>query len=889
MNKKAIKFEAIIILFVLSIAASITLLPTNAHTPTWQIPTYSLINVAPDPIGVGQTATVNFWLSMPPPTATATYGDRWQNMKVNVIKPDGTNETLGPFTSDATGGTFTTYTPTAIGNYTFQMTFPGQTLAGNNPPVTGFTSSQKSYIGDYYAPSISSTAVLSVQETAIPTSPSNPLPSSYWTRPINAQNNNWYSIGGNWLGIGAGGLTGGTGRYNQSSSFNAWTTSPSTSHILWTKPLAFGGTVGGEYGGDLTGNYYSTREYERMFGPVIMNGILYYTQYPGASTNPTGFTAVDLKTGETLWTKDTPDTLTCGQILNYVSPNQYGAFAYLWSQGVPDKALTASTIKSVTNVNDVTTSYVTTKSTNSFTGTTYNMYDAFTGHYILSIANASSMIFTADEHGSLIGYYINASIANAYNAPTLNCWNSTQAILYPTGVGPNSNGWLWRPPQDCLIPFSAGLMWSAPLATNISGVPLPSNLGIYSINSGTVVMYCFSTGSFQTGFQIEAGYNANTGQQMWIANRTYVPFSKSTGAGSNFMQLNGNGVYVVFSHSTLEVFGYSDTTGEKLWTTKLPDANAYDSFSLAGTIFNNTLYVMGFGGDVYAINLGSGQVLWHYTTGSAGYDSPYGVWPIWTQGNSFLIADGKIYFAEGHEYSPPLFRDAHLRCLNITNGQPIWSILGFNINAPICIADGTMITLNAYDNQLYAYDKGPTKLTVTAPTTGITTATSITISGTITDISSGSTQQAVAANYPHGLPVVSDLSMTDFMEAVYMQQQMPINITGVPIVLSVLDANGNYRTIGTTTSDALGTFAFNWTPDISGSYTVYATFAGSESYYASNAAAHIFASEPTATNAPQATPAPSAADLYFIPAIIGVIIAIIIAGAVLALLVTKKP
>jgi hypothetical protein len=37
------------------------------------------------------------------------------------------------------------------------------------------------------------------------------------------------------------------------------------------------------------------------------------------------------------------------------------------------------------------------------------------------------------------------------------------------------------------------------------------------------------------------------------------------------------------------------------------------------------------------------------------------------------------------------------------------------------------------------------------------------------------------------------------------------------------------------------------------------------------------------------TPAPSAADLYFIPAIIGVIIAILVVGAVLALLVTKKP
>ena len=53
------------------------------------------------------------------------------------------------------------------------------------------------------------------------------------------------------------------------------------------------------------------------------------------------------------------------------------------------------------------------------------------------------------------------------------------------------------------------------------------------------------------------------------------------------------------------------------------------------------------------------------------------------------------------------------------------------------------------------------------------------------------------------------------MEAVYMQQPMPTNATGVPVTFSVVDSNGNYRQIGTTTSDASGTFAFTfWTPDI---------------------------------------------------------------------------
>jgi len=44
-----------------------------------------------------------------------------------------------------------------------------------------------------------------------------------------------------------------------------------------------------------------------------------------------------------------------------------------------------------------------------------------------------------------------------------------------------------------------------------------------------------------------------------------------------------------------------------------------------------------------------------------------------------------------------------------------------------------------------------------------------------------------------------------------------------------------------------------------------------------------------ATSTPQPTQAPSLADQYFVPGIIGVIVAIAVVGAVLALLVTKKP
>ena len=116
----------IIAILVFSTAASTMLLQNvTAHNPPQNILTSSFIHVAPDPIGVGQTATINFWVNQPPPTANGPYGDRFGNMTVKVTMPDATTQTLGPFTSDDTGGTFTTFTPTHTGIYSFQMIFGG--------------------------------------------------------------------------------------------------------------------------------------------------------------------------------------------------------------------------------------------------------------------------------------------------------------------------------------------------------------------------------------------------------------------------------------------------------------------------------------------------------------------------------------------------------------------------------------------------------------------------------------------------------------------------------------------------------------------------------------------------------------------------------------------
>jgi hypothetical protein len=126
------------------------------------------------------------------------------------------------------------------------------------------------------------------------------------------------------------------------------------------------------------------------------------------------------------------------------------------------------------------------------------------------------------------------------------------------------------------------------------------------------------------------------------------------------------------------------------------------------------------------------------------------------------------------------------------------------------------------------------------------------------------------------------------MESVYMQMPTPHNTTGVPVTLSVVDSNGNYRIIGTTTSDASGTYGFTWTPDISGMYYLTATFSGSGAYYGSSAQTSLYASTPPPTPSPEAVANEAPTGMYIAEAAAAIIVVIIIVGVVLALLMLRK-
>jgi len=818
----------------------------NAHDPPWSIPTWAFLSIEPDPIGVGQEAFINFWIDKVPPTASAQYGDRWHNFKVTVTDPDGNEEILGPFTSDDTGGTSTRYVPSKLGTYKFEFNFPGQTITGENPGPTGTYQSQ--YIGDYYKPATSSVVELIVQDEQIGYLPQTPLPTDYWERPIYSENLDWYRISGNWFGFAM--QSHGGAYYNISGNFNPYTRAPNTAHIIWTKPLAFGGIIGGEFGGSQYGSsYYQTPQYEPKFQGIAINGILYYKSVPGSSTYPEGWVAVNMRTGETVWTKDTSNSLLCGQVLSYVSPNQFGGLPYLWS-------------------------YESTVAPN--TGTTYGLYDATTGNWILNIVNGTrfSKIVEADD-GSLLGYYTNNT------DHTLVMWNSTKAIIGPLDVPSGYPvGWMWRPIQGAEVPFEYGIQMKAPLVTTYDGEEISPNLSIMTMSSDIVLLHSTPISRWGLGWDLWVGYDAHSGQKIWgPINHTYTAFARMK--DSPAMQ----GMIFEFTHPTMTWEAYSLKTGQKVWGPTEPYPNAwgyhvaYDPIAAYGM-----LYEADFAGYLHAYDMTTGELEWQFHTGESGYETPYGVYNLY---HIEAVADGKIYAEGGHTYSPPLYRGAQLWCINATTGEKIWSVSSFTMvnQATAVLADGILVEPNAYDNRIYAFSKGRSAVTISAPETTQPLGESVLVKGTVTDQSPGQTCLGIPAA---GTPAIADESMSDWMEYLYMQQPKPTNATGVKVTISVIDPNGNCYDVGTTTSTIDGFYKLSFTPPVPGEYYVYATFEGSESYYSSSAVTAIDVEEaPAATAEPTPMPA-SVADIYLLPATAGIIVAIVVIGLVIILMLRKR-
>jgi outer membrane protein assembly factor BamB len=835
-------FCAVGIVLVLIIAAFIAVAP---YAKAADVTTSAYLSVSPNPVGVGEQVIIVIWVQ---PVAPSAF-DRLHGYTITITDPDGTKETRGPLNPESTGSTYTVYTPTKTGNYSLQLTYPGESFVST---------------GDNYKSSISPVTTLTVQQEAIQQWPDTPIPNFYWNRPINAQNRLWATISGDWL------LRSYNATYSMSTSdaaigFNPYSQAANSSHIMWTKELALGGTVGGVIGDT---SYYTGLTYEeKLAPPIIMDGKIYYNLYPsdfgsaaGVQGQFPGFVCVDLRTGRELW-RNTNGVIDAGQEFNFVSGNQMGALPYLWDLAIP------GTFSSMMGL---------------IPRLEYKMYDANTGTLIATFQHAMpagnsppipgmvlSALVVEGSDGTMYIYFLDG--LNNWLA----MWNSTKALegagLIPALTGGDQT-FLRNKPGT--YEWGLGIQWNVTIPSRQITAEGVGTIGPSFFNGGvTSNVLVATTGTFSK-FYYHLGYDMNTGQELWVQDATLT----------SIFHACGEGVFAVFDTVTMTWVGLDAKTGRKLWVSD-PADYPWGAYTNAAAIAYGKLYALSYDGSTHAYDIKTGKQVWKFYSGDDVYGlTPYGHYPFYY---GPIIAGGVVYAGNGeHSPSEPLERGERLFAMDADTGKSVWNISGLMVIQ--AISDGYLVGYNGYDNQMYVFGKGPSATSVTASPKISVHGDKVLVEGLVTDISAGAKQEAQAANFPDGLPCVSDESMTAWMEYVYMQQPKPTDVTGIDVTVTVLDPNNNCYDIGTTTSNAYGFFKMSFTPEVPGEYYVYATFTGSDSYYGSSAVTAINVEEASAaTSEPTPMPA-SAADLYFLPVSIGIIIAIVVIGLVIILMLRKR-
>jgi len=851
-NLKTKTIAIVITIILVSTAISLIALPVaNAHTPTWNVPSFAYLTVAPNPVGVGQRVSIMMWVDLPMPSAAIGNDIRRHDYKLTITKPNGATEVVNyPTVSDTTGVQWLAYTPDQVGTYAFKFDYAGQVYIWSG-----------AFQNDTMLPASASKTLTVTQEPVPEATRSYPLPAEYWNRPIEGQNTDWFIISSNWLrgpyirfGTSATEVTADiSGRYQADGI------APNSAHVLWSKPIQDGGVVGGSRVGIEGNTYYMGGSYNvRFAAAIVMYGRLFYQEPYGNSGGGGDEVAVDLRTGQELWRSNVTGigAPSFGYLYDFDSGNQHGV--------LPEGLL--------------------------FTNNYARGYDPSTGIVTtMNITNVPSGTEVVAKNGEILRYAVTNIGTTANPNWRLTQWNSSR--VFGGGAGTGVGNW-----------YSGTVNASLPSCYDW-------NISLSLINGGTwsIVRYAYFEkfllllqGSLGTGPR-ENGYGANItavslkpdsiGNILWT--KYYAPAPENVTRRIIAVDPDAN-IFVTEDKETLRLTGFSLTDGSQVWSSKFAKADI-DTLRTTAVNAYGKLYCAGFDGILYAYNLNDGSLAFTYGNGGpgnstyAGLGTAYGVYPIFID----VVADGKVYLATT-EHSPdsPWYKNSKYRAINATDGTEIWTLMGWGTGMYAggydVVADGTFVFANMYDMKVYAVGKGPSAMTIDAPMNSLPLGNTLTIRGTILDIAAGTKQAEQAARFPYGVPAVSDASQGEWMEYLYMQKPRPTNTTGVPIALSVVDSNGNYRTIGTATSNADGFFSYNWKPDIEGQYTVYASFAGTESYWPSHAVTAFSVDPSPATPSPYPQISLPPTEMYIIAGVIAIIVAIAIVGAILALMLRKR-
>ena len=790
------KISTISIILLLSISAIIVASPSVNAQQTRV--TYPYIGAVPNPVGSGQEVLLHVGIYQR--LNSAQMG--WEDLSISIERPDGETDIISDIRTDSTGGTGRVYTPNMVGKYYLTTHFPEQ-VTTETKMAPGIS------IGTVMLASSSEVLELEVQEDPIPYYPGHSLPTEYWTRPIDAQLREWSAISSNWLEIGM----------FLAPVVPGNDDAPESPHVLWTKPLAEGGLAGGTTTGEWAFNHGDAYE-GKWSSHIVINGKLIYAER--TNTRPLEYTAVDIRTGEELWTKTLLDnqSIAFGQTMVWEGYNLHAVYPYIWTETGGGYGPSPPPVE-------------------------WHAFDPFTGDWEFTVSNIPSGTTVFDERGWIYRVNLNLGQGNGY------VWSLTDLIVPFGEDSPAAGSW---PPAGSFYggryrTYNAAEMTEDELSVAaqrayVAEFDFPSGLS-GSVRAIRLGDKAFGMDMSQTEINTWAISLESDNEGALLFDETWIAPAEWAAGGltPTFATVSfDDDVAVMWTQETMEYYGFSTENGTCLWG---PTAGEQYLNYFAGAdprvIYNGRLYVSGVSGIVYCYDVQTGDTLWTYEA----YD-PYNEFLFsndWWQIILFLT-DGKIYLTHvEHSAIEPMPRGAPSLCLNATTGDVIWRadglFRGSTWGGRAVIGDSVMVAFDTYDNRLYAVGKGPSKTTVEIQNGVITHGTSALVLGSVFDVSPGTESAKLKLRFPDGVPAVSDESMSDWMLYVYKQFERPTNTVGVNVKIEAYDPNGNYQDLGTTTTDANGNYAFVFEPEVPGLYYITATFEESAAYYGSQANTYL--------------------------------------------------
>jgi hypothetical protein len=836
------KFSTIALILVLTISAT-TIIAMPITTAQESRKSYPFLGAVPNPVGVNQPVLFHVGIFQ----QLSNVGQGWDDLSIIIEKPDGQTETIPNIRTDSTGGTGVMYTPTMTGTYYCHTHFPEQV-------TTEDKQIPREPLGIVILEGESEVVELVVQDVAISYYPGQPLPSEYWTRPIDAQLREWSVVSGSWLWAAARGPRAVTGNDE----------APESAHILWTKPLTWGGQAGGTMGdwsfshGDAYEGKWDSR--------IIIDGILVYCHRASRGGDlPLYYIAVDLRTGEELWTKtlSSPEEdnlgILFGQNLKWAGYNHHAIYPYIWATRYFGRSLGGAP---------------------GGVGDDWYAINPYTGDWEFTVENVPSGTTVFDETNGWI-YRVNLD----WNTGEGYVWSMTDLIVpfgedspRPGSWGPAGNNYGSRGSGTRLagryetwdaaeVNETTGELTEDAQRAYIAKFTFPTDLPgggravratgfgdrpqYTDVWSGKIFGLQYSYTEVDTwAISLESGREGTL-----LFNKTWnAPPEWAEGQPVIEYQTTSlkDGASVLFAKWERLHYAFSTENGEFLWNTDEPEyyMNLYGLSAFGERpflIWDGKFYTSGAGGYVYCYDLTDGHIIWKYIA-----DDPYQEYLFANQWWQYIlfITDGKIYLNHvEHSAIEPMPRGAPWLVLDATTGDEIARadglFRGTHWGGMAIIGDSVIAHYDTYDLRVYAIGKGPSATTVFIQNDVISLGSDAMIKGNVLDVSPGTEDTQIKLRFPYGVPAVSDESQSEWMQYVYKQLKSPDEATvrpyatGVTVKIEVVNPNNEYEMLGTTTSDTYGNWAYSFKPDVEGIYMIIATFEGSKSYYGSTETTYL--------------------------------------------------